>query len=116
MFAPNGILAVPLRIASGVRMKILETWARGVPVVATPAACRGLVVENGDGVLVAATPAEFAEAVESLHGRPDTRRHQVERGRRMLIERHDPAAIAEQVEGLYRSAVSGYVSRVDRSP
>ena len=35
-FAPGSILVVPLAVASGVRMKILEAWARGVAVVAQP--------------------------------------------------------------------------------
>jgi len=32
LFVPGSVLVVPLRIASGVRIKILEAWSRGVPV------------------------------------------------------------------------------------
>ncbi len=61
-FAARSVLLVPLRIASGVRMKILEAWARGVPVVATPAALAGLEAADGRDALVAADAAGFARA------------------------------------------------------
>jgi len=84
-------------------------------VVATPAACKGLEVDEGDGVLVASTPDEFVAAVESLHGRPDTRRRQVERGRQILAERHDPSRVADRLDTLYRDTVSRYATLGVRS-
>ena len=105
VFAANGVLAVPLRIASGVRMKILEAWSRGVPVVATREACKGLDVADGEGVLMASSAADFAAAVERLHTAEDERSRLVEAGRRVLVERHDPARIAEQLESLYVGVV-----------
>lgn len=68
-FAPNAILVVPLRIASGIRMKILEAWARGVPVVATPEAAAGLEVEEGREMMVASSGEAFTQAV-AAHARP----------------------------------------------
>ena len=60
---------------------MLEALALGCPVVATPKAIEGVVVSPGRDVLVAGTPAEFAEAVVSLI-RDDGLRHRlVENGR-----------------------------------
>src|SRR4029450_13987209 len=59
--APGAVHGVPLTLAGGVRMRILEAWARGVPVVATGAAASGLRAR--DALLVADTPDAFAEAV-----------------------------------------------------
>ena len=70
VYAPGSILVVPLRIASGVRIKILEAWARGVPVVATPAALAGLEIEDGREALVARDASEFARAIARLHREP----------------------------------------------
>ena len=53
LFCDGAILVVPLRVASGIRMKILEAWARGIPVVATPQAASGLDARDGDEVLLA---------------------------------------------------------------
>src|SRR3954447_22865589 len=82
VYAPGSILAVPLRIASGVRIKILEAWARGVPVVATPAALAGLEAEDGREALVARDASEFAQAIARLHQEPGLAAALVEAGRR----------------------------------
>jgi glycosyltransferase involved in cell wall biosynthesis len=101
-FAPGSILAVPLRIASGVRMKILEAWSRGVPVVGTPAAVAGLEAEDGRELLVAADALDFARAVARLHRDPGLARRLVEEGRRARLERHDPAKVVADLLSVYR--------------
>ncbi len=93
-FPAGAILAVPLRTASGVRMKILEAWARGVPVVATPAAASGLDAQDGRELLLASTPAEFADAVARLAGDAACARALVDAGRALVTARHRPAAVA----------------------
>jgi hypothetical protein len=100
-FAPGSILAVPLRIASGVRMKVLEAWARGVPVVGTPEALSGLEVEIGREALVADGPFGFAQAVARLHREPGLARHLAENGHESLRQRHDPAQLARQLLTAY---------------
>ena len=101
VYAPGSILAVPLRIASGVRIKILEAWARAVPVVATPAALAGLEVEDGREALMARSPQEFTEAIARLHGDPTLLVGLIAEGRRALRERHEPGEIAQRMIEAY---------------
>jgi glycosyltransferase involved in cell wall biosynthesis len=58
--------AIPLRAGSGTRIKILEAWAAGVPVVASEIAAEGLPYENGRDIVLAERPAEFARALVRL--------------------------------------------------
>ncbi|HXO19904.1 MAG TPA: glycosyltransferase [Thermoanaerobaculia bacterium] len=104
-FAPRSILAVPLRIASGVRMKILEAWARGVPVVATPEAVSGLAAEHGRELLLAQDPGEFAESLARLHGEPDLVRSLQAAGRAALHRRHDPARVTAELAAVYAAVL-----------
>jgi hypothetical protein len=97
VYAPGSILAVPLRIASGVRIKILEAWARGVPVVATPAALAGLEAEDGREALVARDASEFARAITRLHQEPGLAEALIETGRRARRERHEPGVVGERL-------------------
>ncbi|MEA2599587.1 MAG: polysaccharide biosynthesis protein PslH [Acidobacteriota bacterium] len=96
-FPPGSILVVPLRIASGVRIKILEAWARGVPVVATPEALAGLEVEDGREALVAREPREFAAAIRRLHAEPGLAASLIQEGLRARGERHDPEEIGRRL-------------------
>jgi glycosyltransferase involved in cell wall biosynthesis len=103
-YAPGSILVVPLRIGSGVRVRVLEAWARGVPVVATRAAVEGLDAE-GHGVRLADTPGAFVSAIADLHASAEARERLVIAGRTLLAERHDPDACAAQLEGIYRKVI-----------
>jgi glycosyltransferase involved in cell wall biosynthesis len=58
--------AVPLRAGSGTRIKILEAWAAGVPVVASHVAAEGLPYSDGLDILLAEEPADFARALVRL--------------------------------------------------
>lgn len=104
-FMPGSVLLIPMRAASGVRMRVLEAWARGVPVIASPAAIAGLDAEDSRDVLVAADGREFAEAAARLTGDPSLRARLVHEGRATLARRHDPKRIAEATLDVYRRAI-----------
>jgi glycosyltransferase involved in cell wall biosynthesis len=56
----------PLRLGGGTRLKILEAMAMGRPVVSTSLGAEGLEVRDGEELLLADEPAEFAGAVVRL--------------------------------------------------
>ena len=99
-FAPGSVLVVPLEVASGVRVKILEAWARGVPVVATPRAEAGLAAEDGRQLLLAADPDGLARAVDRLVGEDGLAQRLVAGGRALLEARHAPGVVARAWEEL----------------
>lgn len=103
-FPPGGILVVPLRVGSGVRMKILEAWARGLCVVATPEAVAGLKARDGCELLVARDAAGFAAAIRRLADDGALRGNLVAAGRHALAEYHDPASVARCLLDIYETA------------
>jgi len=103
-FAPGAVFAVPLRVGSGVRMKILEAWSRGVPVLATPEAASGLAATDGEELLLAGDRQGFAGAVGRLQSEPGLRDALVARGRGALRARHDPGAVAAALVERLRAA------------
>jgi glycosyltransferase involved in cell wall biosynthesis len=60
------VALVPLLAGSGTRIKILEAWAAGTPVVSTTVGAEGLPATHGEHLLIADTPAAFARATSSL--------------------------------------------------
>jgi len=62
------ISIAPLRVGAGVKGKINMAMSYGLPVVATATAVEGMHVQAGSDVLVADTPADFAEAILRLYG------------------------------------------------
>lgn len=60
------VYVAPIRIGSGIKYKILEAFAMGIPVVSTSIGVEGLKVIPGKHCLVADTPVEFADAIVNL--------------------------------------------------
>jgi glycosyltransferase involved in cell wall biosynthesis len=97
------VLVVPLSAGGGVRVKILEAFATGLPVVSTPAGAAGLGVVPGRELLVATEPERFAEAVVRVATDPEVRERLVRNARAFVGERHSREATARAVRRLYRA-------------
>ena len=60
------LFVAPMRMARGIQNKLLEALAMGLPCVASGAATRGAAVPDGEGILTADDPKEFAERIVCL--------------------------------------------------
>jgi polysaccharide biosynthesis protein PslH len=78
---------VPLLAGSGTRFKILEAWAARTPVVSTRLGAEGLPARDGENLLLADDPGDFAAAVSRLLRSPDLRRQLGGCGRAVLERR-----------------------------
>jgi GT2 family glycosyltransferase/glycosyltransferase involved in cell wall biosynthesis len=61
----------PLRFGAGVKGKINQSMAWGVPVVATSVAVEGMELRNGEDILVADEPENFARLMVELYKSED---------------------------------------------
>ena len=68
------VMAAPLRLGGGMRVKVLEALAAGKATVATPRALAGLDVVPGTHVLIGETDAELGAAIADLLEDEDLRR------------------------------------------
>jgi sugar transferase (PEP-CTERM/EpsH1 system associated) len=60
-YRQSAVCVVPLRAGGGTRLKILEAMALGRPVVSTTIGCEGLNVIDGEHLLIADEPDQFAD-------------------------------------------------------
>jgi glycosyltransferase involved in cell wall biosynthesis len=90
-----GLLAVPLRSGGGVRVKILEAAAAGVPVVSTRFGIEGLGLDSGEGVLIADEWDDFAQAIVRLAADAELRSELTTHARASLEQAHSPASLAD---------------------
>jgi glycosyltransferase involved in cell wall biosynthesis len=84
--ARSRVAVVPLLTGSGTRLKILEAWAAGLPVVSTTIGAEGLPVRDGENVLLADGAEAFAIAVTRLLTCTELRR-QIGSAGRLLLEK-----------------------------
>jgi len=75
LFLRSRMLVVPVRVGGGTRIKVMEAWAAGLPVISTSIGIEGHGHLSGEDCLVADDPAEIRDAVirllddDILHGR-----------------------------------------------
>jgi glycosyltransferase involved in cell wall biosynthesis len=62
----GAIMIVPLRIVSGMRMKILESISWNVPIISTSDGAEGLPMVDGENCMIANSSLEFIEKVSTL--------------------------------------------------
>jgi hypothetical protein len=92
LYARAHIAAVPLRAAGGTRIKILEAFAHGCPVVSTPTGARGLDVIDGEQLAVTSDDDDdlvFARAVVELAGDETRRARLAAAARAFVVADHD---------------------------
>ncbi len=92
---------VPLRAGGGTRIKILESMALGRPVISTTTGCEGLSVKHRENILIADTPAEFAEGVVLLLQDQILREKISSNARRLVTRRYDWSSISPKLMAVY---------------
>ncbi len=94
------MLYAPAR-GSGMKIKVLEAMAFGVPVVTTDEGVEGLPAVHGRDALIGQTDAELIQHTIELLQNPDTQ-VQLRRGARALVELHcSPITTVDQIEAIY---------------
>lgn len=93
---------VPLRAGGGMRVKILDAWARGIPIVTTTIGCEGIETRPGENLLIADGPAEFAAAVVSLLRDSARGRQMARAGRRWVEEHYDWRRVYARFDTIYQ--------------
>ena len=60
------ISIVPLRLGAGIKIKVLESLASGLPVITTSVGAEGIIAENNRDVLIEDDPISFAKKLNNL--------------------------------------------------
>jgi glycosyltransferase involved in cell wall biosynthesis len=100
------VVAVPVRLGGGLRGKCLEAWALAKAVVATPIACEGFDVIDGEHVLLAQDAPAFAAALLRCLQEPELCQRLGERARELVAARYSVAAAAERFSQVYRELLA----------
>lgn len=109
------VAVVPLRAGGGTRLKLLEAFAHGVPVVGTPTAAAGLEVRDGDHLLMAEDDEGLTAAALRVATDASLARRLAATAARFVAEKHDADQIAGRIAVRVLSGTNHTRSQVDES-
>ena len=99
-----GVMAVPLRIGGGSRLKILEALACGLPVVSTRIGAEGLLLEPNEDYVQADDDAMADELVRAIRN-PLMLQAMADHGRRLVLDTYDWGVLAKKLEASWEKSV-----------
>lgn len=98
------LVVVPVRAGSGMRVRLLEAFARAMPAVTTTIGLEGIEAIPGREVLVADTPADFAAATVNLLQDVALQQVLAGNGRLLAESRYDWQVALRLMDAVYRQA------------
>lgn len=104
-YARTKVVVVPSTYGTGVKTTVLEAWAMGRPVVATPFALTGLPARPGENVLVGNSLQELREHVRGLVASAERRERLGTAGLRTVREERSIRHLAHQFADLCAQAM-----------
>jgi glycosyltransferase involved in cell wall biosynthesis len=105
------VFVCPILAGSGIRVKLLEAFATGIPAVSTSVGAEGLAGNGLDICNVADSPQAFADGILRLFDHPDEASALARRARAYVEQHRDMARITSDLEKTYRSTLNAKARR-----
>ena len=96
----------PMRLGSGLRIKILEAMGSGLPVVSTSLGAAGIPAQNGENCFIGDTPKEFADAILWLINDKNLANRIGENGKDMVKHRYEINKCIKLFESICNDTIS----------
>ena len=103
--ASKQINVVPLLSGSGIRVKIIEAMALGKAVVSTSVGARGIEYTDGENLLIANTPDQFADQIARLVDNPDYCRQVGDAAAHLVATRYNADNLTESLLQFYKERI-----------
>lgn len=93
VYAQTDCVIVPLRAGGGTRLKIIESFAHGRPVISTSVGIEGIAAQPEHHFLSAESPEDFARQIRRLQGDPALGDRLAKSALELVTGHHSPAAV-----------------------
>lgn len=99
----TGAFVVPLLAGGGMRVKIIDAWTWGLPVVSTSIGAEGVEAVPGKNIILADEPISFVRAVLNLLSDPQLNERIGCGGRHTALERYNWRVVYRRWDRIYSS-------------
>ena len=96
----------PMRIGSGLRIKMLEAMGSGLPVVTTQLGAAGIPAQNGVNCFIADTPELFAHSISWLLQDPTLVKEMGQRAQQLVSDQYGIHQSVKELERIFTDTLS----------
>jgi len=114
VYGKYAVFVCPILSGSGVRVKLLEAFAAGIPAVSTTIGAEGLAESSGDIIELADTAEAFAQRVLAILEDPEQARAMARRARREVEQHWDAGPMTRRLEHHYREVLREKIEKHHR--
>lgn len=104
------LMVVPVRAGSGMRVRLLEAFARAMPAVTTTIGLEGITATHDKEILIADTPQTFADETIRVLQDENLQTRLAENGRFLAENKYDWQVALRQMDKVYAEAANTKVS------
>jgi GT2 family glycosyltransferase/glycosyltransferase involved in cell wall biosynthesis len=106
------VSVAPLRFGSGMKGKIGEAMAWGIPVVTTTIGAEGMGLQDGVDALIADAPQDFAQRIIQLHENPELWDSVAQNARNRVEREWSPDAVDRSLTGILAGVATNKLAAV----
>jgi glycosyltransferase involved in cell wall biosynthesis len=110
LIATSQVFVVPVQAGGGMRVKILDAWAWGIPIVSTTIGAEGIKIVPGENILIADDARDFAESVVKVILQKELSARLISGGRRWVEQHYNWKSTYVAIDLVYKELVDRQVS------
>jgi glycosyltransferase involved in cell wall biosynthesis len=110
------VFVCPILSGSGMRVKLLEAFSAGIPVVSTRIGAEGLATIDGEICALADDPGEFAAKIVELLGDATKAGEMAQRARERVVATRDMAVLTRRLVESYRAVLEEKRGKTTEQP
>jgi len=114
--AETAVFIVPLRAGGGMRVKIVDAWSWGMPIVSTSIGAEGIEIAEGENILIGDTPEALAGAVVRVLKEPALGERLRSQGRTWVEAHYHWRSVYPAWEDVYARLISEDVVPPETKP
>ncbi len=100
------LLIVPLLSGSGIRVRIIQAMALGIPVITTPKGIQGIDAQSGEELFVAHNPEEYKDQIVTLMNQSKIRNSVITNAKRFISENYDNNKLTARLLEFYSKQIT----------
>ncbi len=100
------VYVAPIKSGGGTKLKVLNALSMAKPVVTTSVGAEGIDVIDGEHLVIADDPIDFADRTVELLRNTQYAASLAEKGRRLMVEKYDWEIIGRKMNRLYEEVVA----------